>query len=142
MCTCYLLPVTFIFSSIPSSSRKRPLLVHGPVVVSALGREDAGGTTRLAGAVADELQGQARDALHEALRLFRQPDPAFVAVVEEDGGLARAGVPGCGETADVPTVAHDLEGQDGDHGVLEGVQGASEVEAPVVDGPPELVGVS
>ena len=88
--------------------KERPLLVHGPVVVSALGREDAGGASNLAGTVADELQGQACDALHEALCLFRQPDPAFVTVVEEYGGLARAGVPGRGEASYVLAIAHDF----------------------------------
>ncbi len=49
-----------------------------------------------------------------------------MAVVDEDGGLLGLGVDRGGEAADVPAVAHGEEGQQGDEGVLHGVDGAGQ----------------
>ena len=50
--------------------------------------------------------------------------PAGVAVVDEDGGLLGLAVHRRGQAADVPAVAHGEERQQGDEGVLDGVDGA------------------
>ena len=55
------------------------------------------------------------------------PDPARVAVVDEDGRAAGLEVQVRGETADVPAVAHRPERQERDQRVLRRVQGAEQL---------------
>ena len=88
----------------------------------------AGGTPRLAGA---EGQGAAH-GLEQFLQQGKggagQPRPAGQTVVHEHGGRAKLGVHGNGYAAQIVAVGHDQQGHEADGRVLQGVDGAHEMQ--------------
>ncbi len=107
------------------------------VEVAALGRLHAGRAARLARALAHEPVGVADQPLEGLEAAAGDPDPAGVAVVDEDRRAAGLLVEVGREPADVPAVAHRQQRQDGDLGVLGGVQRAEVVLGQLV---PERLG--
>src|SRR6201989_2479575 len=96
------------------------------VEVAALGTLDAGGAAGLAGALGAQPLGNAEQALELLVAAPGDPDPAGVAVVDEDRRAAGLEVDVGREAADVPAVAHRDQRQDGELAVLGGVQGAEQ----------------
>ena len=101
-----------------------PVFAQRLVEVAALGALHAARTAGFAGAFGDQGAGVGDEALESLVGALREADAAGVAVVDEDRRLVGLPVPGGGETADVPAVAHGVERQDGDERVLGGVQRA------------------
>ena len=105
---------------------QRPLLVQRFVEVAALGALHAGGAAGLAGALGDQPLGVAEQALELLVAAQGDPDPAGVAVVDEDRRAAGLEVDVGREAADVPAVAHRDQRQHRDLAVLGRVQGAEQ----------------
>src|SRR4029450_158857 len=84
------------------------------------------------GAGGDGVAGGAEVVEGAAVALLGDAGAAGVAVVDEDRGRPGIGMPGGGEAADVPAVAHGEQGEQPDLGVLGGVGGAGDV--PGVEG--------
>src|ERR1019366_4282981 len=106
--------------------RQRPGLRQGLVEVAALGGLHAGGAAARAGALGDQAVGVPAELLETRECGARYPDPARVAVVDEDRRPAGLRVVVGGQPADVPAVAHGDQREDRDLGVLGGVQGAQQ----------------
>src|SRR5439155_22618872 len=98
--------------------RERPGLVERLVQVAALRALHAGGASVLAGAAGEELRRVAGPALEGLEAALGDPDPAGVAVVDEDRRRTGLEVEIRREPADVPAVAHRPERQQGDQRVL------------------------
>ncbi len=71
--------------------------------------------------------------LHPAVHLAAEPDPARMAVVDEDRGAVELRVVGLGDAADIVAVAEDQEREDADGGVLQGMDAAHEVQPLLFD---------
>jgi len=96
---------------------------------------NAGRAAQFTGAVPDSSQGPLQEAVDEGERLGGQADTAAVAVINEDRGPLQFLVPGMGNPADIVAVAQHQQRQHGDHGMLQGVNAAHEVQPPLL-GPP------
>ena len=121
-------------------SSSAPRLVERLVEVAALRALHAGGAAVLARALADQPGGVGDQALELVVAAAGDPDPAGVAVVDEDRRQAGLEVDVGGEPADVPAIAHRQQRQDRDLGVLGGVQRAELDLGRQRLGPGELVG--
>ena len=107
-------------------SSSAPCLVQRLVEVAALGALHAGGAAGLAGALGDQPLGVAEQALELLVAAQGDPDPARMAVVDEDRRAAGLEVDVGREAADVPAVAHRDQRQHRDLAVLGRVQGAEQ----------------
>ena len=106
------------------------LFIQRRVLVSALGRVDAGRASglshsqcRISSSVAWVSSGE------DLVALFRDADAALVAVVNEDCRDAGVRVQRCRKAAEVPAVAHGVDRCHGDHPVLDRVDAAVEIAA-------------
>ena len=106
----------------------RRLLVQRFVAAAALGADDATGAAVGAGAVAHHLQRGPPQLRQQLESLLGDAHAARKAIVDEDLRLLRIWMARRGKPADVPTIAHGEEGQDGDGGVLHAVQAAQEIQ--------------
>jgi hypothetical protein len=100
--------------------RLRRPLVQRLVVVSALGRLDAGWAASTAGALRNRLQRRAPQFFDQLVALIGDADAAGVGVVDEHLRLPRIGVRRRGQPANVIPVAQGVQRQHGDGGVLGG----------------------
>src|SRR5690349_4054141 len=97
-----------------TEERERGALVEQVVEVAALRALHAGGAAALARAAGDQARGVVGPRLEDLEAAFRDPDPADVAVVDEDGGPQGLRVEVRREPADVPAVAHGVQRQERD----------------------------
>ena len=95
---------------------------------------DAGGAAVLAGTVGGDFPGAPQQVFQNLEGPGRQPHPAGVAVVDEDGGPAYLGVRRMGDAPDVIAVRQGKERKHADEDVLQGVDAAHEVSPGGVNG--------
>ena len=92
------------------------------------------GAAVFAGTGGGDFPGVAQQVFHNLEGPGRQPHPAGVAVVDEDGGAAYLGVRRMGDAPDVIAVRQGKEGKHADEDVLQGVDAAHEVAPSGVNG--------
>ena len=90
----------------------------------------AGGAAELAGAVGHGSVGAAQKFLAFAKSLAGEACAAGDAVINKNGGRAGLGVHGRGNAAQVVAVGQDQQGKNTDGRVLQGVDGAHEMDEP------------
>src|SRR5208282_5807548 len=95
---------------------------------------NAGGAAVLAGTGGGDFQGAPQQVFQNLEGPGRQPHPAGVAVVDEDGSSAYLGVRRMGDAPDVIAVRQGKEGKHADEDVLQGVDAAHEVPPGGVNG--------